>query len=105
MEKGRAEAFSDGVMVVAITLLELNRHVETTGHRSLMHQLGQTWPSFAAYVVSFFATLFALIDRVDRVLLSRTWCYSCLSQRSRSRQQRWPTSSARAPATHAGLPC
>jgi|BarGraIncu01121A_1022015.scaffolds.fasta_scaffold13529_2 uncharacterized membrane protein len=114
MEKGRAEAFSDGVMVVAITLLELNRHVETTGHRSLMHQLGQTWPSFAAYVVSFFAmgviwvnhhALFVLIDRVDRVLLSRTWCYSCLSQRSRSRQQRWPTSSARAPATHAGLPC
>jgi uncharacterized membrane protein len=118
MEKGRAEAFSDGVMVVAITLLELNRHVETTGHRSLMHQLGQTWPSFAAYVVSFFAmgviwvnhhALFVLIDRlidrVDRVLLSRTWCYSCLSQRSRSRQQRWPTSSAKAPATHVGLPC
>jgi len=69
-------------MVVAMTLLELNRHVETTGHRSLMYQLGQTWPSFVVYVVSFFAvdviwvnhhTLFALIDRVDRVLLSRTW--------------------------------
>lgn len=78
MDKGRAEAFSDGVLAVAITLLALNLHVEATGHGSLAHQLTQTWPSFAAYVVSFFVigviwvnhhALFALIDRVDRVLL------------------------------------
>jgi uncharacterized membrane protein len=78
MEKGRAEAFSDGVLAVAITLLVLDLHVEATGHGSLSHQLGQTWPSFAAYVVSFFVigviwvnhhALFSLIDRVDRVLL------------------------------------
>jgi uncharacterized membrane protein len=78
MEKGRAEAFSDGVLAVAITLLVLDLHVDATGHGSLSHQLGQTWPSFAAYVVSFFVigviwvnhhALFALIDRVDRVLL------------------------------------
>jgi uncharacterized membrane protein len=78
MEKGRAEAFSDGVLAVAITLLVLDLHVDATGHGSLAHQLGQTWPSFAAYVVSFFVigviwvnhhALFALIDRVDRVLL------------------------------------
>ena len=78
MEKGRAEAFSDGVLAVAITLLVLDLHVEATGHGSLSHQLAQTWPSFAAYLVSFFVigviwvnhhALFALIDRVDRVLL------------------------------------
>ena len=78
METGRAEAFSDGVLAVAITLLALDLRVEATGHGSLVHQLGQTWPSFVAYVVSFFVigviwvnhhTLFALVARVDRVLL------------------------------------
>jgi uncharacterized membrane protein len=78
MDKGRAEAFSDGVLTVAITLLALDLHVEATGHGTLVHQLGQAWPSFVAYVVSFFVigviwvnhhALFALIDRVDRVLL------------------------------------
>ena len=78
MDKGRAEAFSDGVLAVAITLLALDLHVEATGHGTLVHQLGQAWPSFVAYVVSFFVigviwvnhhALFALIDRVDRVLL------------------------------------
>jgi uncharacterized membrane protein len=78
MDKGRAEAFSDGVLAVAITLLALDLRVEATGHGSLVHQLAQTWPSFVAYVVSFFVigviwvnhhALFSLIDRVDRVLL------------------------------------
>ena len=78
MDKGRAEAFSDGVLAVAITLLALDLHVEATGHGTLVHQLGQAWPSFVAYAVSFFVigviwvnhhAMFALIDRVDRVLL------------------------------------
>jgi uncharacterized membrane protein len=78
MDKARAEAFSDGVLAVAITLLALDLHVEATGHGSLSHQLAQTWPSFVAYLVSFFVIgviwvnhhgLFALIDRVDRILL------------------------------------
>jgi len=78
MDKGRAEAFSDGVLAVAITLLALDLHVEATGHGTLVHQLGQAWPSFVAYVVSFFVigviwvnhhAMFALIDQVDRVLL------------------------------------
>jgi len=77
MEKGRAEAFSDGVLAVAITLLALDLRIEY-GHGSVIHQLGQTWPSFAAYLVSFIVigviwvnhhALFSLIDRVDRVLL------------------------------------
>src|SRR5512140_3700214 len=78
MDKGRAEAFSDGVLAVAITLLALDLHVDVTGHGSVAHQLRERWPTFAAYVVSFFVigviwvnhhALFALIDRVDRVLL------------------------------------
>ena len=78
MDKGRPEAFSDGVLAVAITLLALDLHVEATDHGALVHQLIQGWPSFAAYVVSFFVigviwvnhhALFTLIARVDRVLL------------------------------------
>ena len=78
MDKGRAEAFSDGVLAVAITLLALDLHVEATDHGTLVHQLGQAWPSFVAYLVSFFVigviwvnhhAMFALIDKVDRVLL------------------------------------
>ncbi|HEV2886112.1 MAG TPA: TMEM175 family protein [Jatrophihabitans sp.] len=78
MQKARAEAFSDGVLAVAITLLALDLRVEAGGEQSLVHQLGQNWPSFAAYLVSFFVigviwvnhhALFALVNRVDRVLL------------------------------------
>ena len=35
MEKARAEAFSNGVLAVAITLLVLDLHVDATGHGSL----------------------------------------------------------------------
>jgi uncharacterized membrane protein len=78
MDKGRAEAFSDGVLAVAITLLALDLHVQATGHGSLPRQLADSWPNLAAYIVSFFVigviwvnhhALFALVGRVDRVLL------------------------------------
>jgi uncharacterized membrane protein len=50
----RLEAFSDGVIAIAITLLVLEIHVpETGGPDSLGHQLADQWPSYAAYVVSF----------------------------------------------------
>lgn len=54
MGKGRLEAFSDGVIAIAITLLVLNIHVPAPGEAgSLAHKLGEQWPSYAAYVVSF----------------------------------------------------
>jgi uncharacterized membrane protein len=52
---GRLEAFSDGVFAVAITLLALGLKVGSPGEGSLVHQIADQWPSFAAYVVSFFS--------------------------------------------------
>jgi uncharacterized membrane protein len=52
--KARVEAFSDGVIAIAITLLVLDIHVpEPGGGASLAHRLAEQWPSYAAYVVSF----------------------------------------------------
>jgi uncharacterized membrane protein len=56
MDRGRLEAFSDGVFAVAITLLALDLVVAgpDPGHAHLLHQLQEHWPAFAAYVISFF---------------------------------------------------
>jgi len=53
---GRLEAFSDGVIAVAITLLVLDIHVPApplARGASLAHELGKNWPVYAAYVTSF----------------------------------------------------
>jgi uncharacterized membrane protein len=54
VSRGRLEAFSDGVFAVAITLLALNLGVDGPGHGSLVQQLGDRWPVFVSYLVSFF---------------------------------------------------
>jgi uncharacterized membrane protein len=54
VSKSRLETFTDGVMAVAITLLVLNLHASPAAKGSLASQLGEEWPSFAAYGVSFF---------------------------------------------------
>jgi uncharacterized membrane protein len=54
MSKGRLEAFSDGVIAVAITLLVLDLKVPSPGGgHSLGHNLGEMWPNYTAYVISF----------------------------------------------------
>ncbi len=53
MTKGRLEAFSDGVIAIAATLLVLNLKVPTPGAHSLGHALAEQWPSYAAYATSF----------------------------------------------------
>jgi uncharacterized membrane protein len=78
-EKGRVEAFSDGVFAIAITLLVLEIHVPVVPpDASLWRALGQEWPSYFAYVVGFLVvgvtwlnhhTTFGAIARVDRPLL------------------------------------
>ena len=81
-ETGRLEAFSDGVFAIAITLLILDiqpPHLAPgASNAALRHALLQLWPSYLAFLGSFFVILimwvnhhgfFKLIDRVDRALL------------------------------------
>jgi uncharacterized membrane protein len=49
----RLEAFSDGVLAVAITLLVLNIHVPSPSAHGLGHELGREWPAYDAYATSF----------------------------------------------------
>jgi uncharacterized membrane protein len=82
MDRTRLEAFSDGVFAVAITLLALNLVVAGPGplktHPPLPTQVGHLWPSFLAYLVSFFMIgiiwvnhhmLIRTITEVNRTLL------------------------------------
>jgi len=74
--KGRTEAFSDGVLAIAITLLVLDVAIRPPG--SPLHQFLHGWPSYLAYLVSFLTIGGAWIihhgltdsmDRVDRIFL------------------------------------
>jgi TMEM175 potassium channel family protein len=78
MDRGRLEAFSDGVFAVAITLLALNLPVRGLGYGSLADQLADQWPAFVAYLISFFTigiiwvnhhALVSNIATVSRLLL------------------------------------
>src|SRR3954452_16579628 len=51
MTKNRLEAFSDGVFAVAITLLVLE--IAIPSGPDLWRKLGDEWPSFASFFVSF----------------------------------------------------
>ena len=78
MTTSRLEAFSDGVFAIAITLLVLEIHVPTGRGSELWRALGDQWPSYAGFVVSFITIgiiwvnhhgLFDSIQQVDRPLL------------------------------------
>jgi uncharacterized membrane protein len=77
MSTGRAEAFSDGVFAIAITLLVLSLRLPGQGTLTTS-QLLAAWPQYFAYVVSFLTigimwmnhhTILAHVERVDRPLL------------------------------------
>jgi uncharacterized membrane protein len=79
-EPGRTEAFSDGVLAIAVTLLVLDLRVPArdTLHGSLAAALAHQWPAYAAYVTSFLVigiiwvnhhAVFQLIKLVDRATL------------------------------------
>jgi uncharacterized membrane protein len=69
--KGRMEAFSDGVIAIAITLLVLELAIHPPG--SALDQVLHIWPAYLAYVISFLTIGAAwlvhtsLTDRLARV--------------------------------------
>jgi uncharacterized membrane protein len=77
--KNRLEAFSDGVLAIAITLLVIDiRPPEIPEGERLAHALWAQWPSYAAYLVSFLTIgviwlnhhrIFEQVARVDGPLL------------------------------------
>ncbi|MGE5136368.1 MAG: TMEM175 family protein [Gemmatimonadota bacterium] len=77
METTRAEAFSDGVFAIAITLLVLDLRVPHAANLT-PGELLNAWPHYFAYVVSFLTigvmwmnhhTIMGHVTRVDRPLL------------------------------------
>jgi uncharacterized membrane protein len=78
MEKSRLEAFSDGVLAIAITLLIIEVRVPHAAQGELWNEMLASWPHFAAYAVSFVIIgiiwvnhhgLMLLVERADRPLL------------------------------------
>ena len=80
MGTGRLEAFSDGVFAVAVTLLVLDIRppAEAETSSDLWRGLGDLWPHYAAYAVSFLVigivwvnhhAVMDVIARADRVLV------------------------------------
>jgi uncharacterized membrane protein len=77
----RTEAFSDGVMAIAITLLILNVHIDT-GYASahgLLRALDHEWPAYLAYITAFLTIAImwlnhhALFDKIRQVDKSLAW--------------------------------
>ena len=52
-DTGRTEAFSDGVIAIAITLLILEVAVPESEFGNLWHGIANQWPSYLAYATSF----------------------------------------------------
>jgi uncharacterized membrane protein len=81
-DTSRLEAFSDGVIAIAITLLVLEVHVPSPelvkDNSELWHELGKLWPSYVGYLISFFTIgimwanhhrIFTFIGEVDHHLI------------------------------------
>jgi uncharacterized membrane protein len=78
-ETARIEAFSDGVIAIAITLLVLDVKVPPHDQVSdLWRSLGELWPNYVGFALSFVIIgiiwanhhdMFGLIGRVDRTLV------------------------------------
>jgi uncharacterized membrane protein len=73
----RLETFADGVFAIAVTLLVLDIRLPEGGG-SLADRLGDTWPAYVAYALSFITigimwanhhSIFELIDRTSHGLI------------------------------------
>jgi uncharacterized membrane protein len=78
MSVGRLEAFSDGVLAIVITLLILDVKVPQGAEGHLGTALAEQWPSYAAYLTSFFVVgviwlnhhaVIGLLARTDHTVL------------------------------------
>ncbi len=71
--KNRLEAFSDGVLAIAITLLVLEIAVPAVRGEELLGELAHEWPVYLAYFVSFMTIgavwmeHSALVDALDHI--------------------------------------
>ena len=78
-DTGRTEAFSDGVLGVAITLLVLDINVPQSQVKHFWYSIGHLWPTYLAYLTSF-ATIgglwlahhgiLARLRQLDRTVMS-----------------------------------
>ena len=78
-DTGRTEAFSDGVLGVAITLLVLDINIPQSQVKHFWYSIVHLWPTYLAYLTSF-ATIgglwlahhgiFARLSHVDRTIMS-----------------------------------
>jgi len=68
----RAEAFSDGVFAIAITLLVLEIRPPEHGEESLVRGLLELWPSYLAYALSFVTIGIMWLNHHEVMRLVRT---------------------------------
>ena len=75
----RVEAFSDGVFAIALTLLILEIRVpHATPDHTLWAGLVALWPSYVAFVLSFFVVLVMWVNHHELMRLARTVSYPFL---------------------------
>ncbi len=75
----RVEAFSDGVFAIALTLLILEIRVpHATPDHTLWAGLVALWPSYVAFVLSFFVVLVMWVNHHELLRLARTVGYPFL---------------------------
>ena len=76
---GRVDAFSDGVFAIAITLLILEIKVPHAGAEGgLWRGLAALWPSYVAFVLSFFVILIMWVNHHELMRLVRGVTYPFL---------------------------
>jgi uncharacterized membrane protein len=78
LRTARLEAYSDGVFAIASTLLILDIAVPAGSNEDLLRAVGDQWPSYLAYIVSFstigvvwlaHSAITEYLDRADSVLI------------------------------------
>ncbi len=78
LRTGRMESFSDGVFAIAVTLLVLEIAIPTGRGEDLLSAVVEQWPTYVAYLVSFFtigavwiahSTITDYLERADPLLL------------------------------------